>query len=77
MGKNAEPKKEWRSSSPDQMGQCLHEEIEEILTLLAGSIRVSRRVTRQGTTRLVNVLYTFDCKRVTPAVIQKKQPGLV
>ena len=44
MGKNAEPQKEC---------QCLHEEIEEISTLLAWSTRVSRRVTRQrGLTRL-------------------------
>ena len=30
------------------LAQCLHERIEEISTLLAWSIRVSTKVTRQG-----------------------------
>ena len=48
-------------TSSGQMGKCLHEEIEEISTLLAaGSTRVSRRVTCRG-----------DSTRA------KKQPGVV
>ena len=36
---------------PGQMGRCLHEEIEDISTLLAGSTRVLRRVTRPAGTK--------------------------
>ena len=66
------------------MGQCLHEEIEEISTLLAGSTRVSRRVTRQGgLTRLdyrfhVNAYKHLTAKGLPAAVIQpglKSNPG--
>ena len=66
------------------MGHCLHEEIEEISTLLAGSTRVSRRVTRQGElTRLdyrfhVNAYKHLTAKGLPAAVIQlgvKSNPG--
>ena len=69
---------------PGQMGHCLHEEIEEISTLLAGSTRVSRRVTRQGgLTRLdyrfhVNAYKHLTAKGLPAAVIQlgvKSNPG--
>ena len=75
-------------TSPGQMGQCLHEETEVISILLAGSIRVSRSVTRQGgLTRLDYCFYlnaykhlTAKAKRVTrcgDSTRAKKQPGLV
>ena len=66
------------------MGHCLHEEIEEISTLLAGSTRVSRGVTRQGgLTRLdfrshVNTYKHLTAKGLPAAVIQlgvKSNPG--
>ena len=70
---------------PGQMAHCLHEEIEEISTLLAGSTRVSRRVTRQGgLTRLdyrqfhVNAYKHLTAKGLPAAVIQlgvKSNPG--
>ena len=61
------------------MGQCLLGKIEEISTLLAGSTRVSRRVTQQG--GLTRVEYCFQinaykhltAKGLPAAVIQ---PGL-
>ena len=71
---------------PGQISQCLHEETEEISNLLAGSTRVSRRVTRQGgLTQLdycfhVNAYKHLTAKGLPAAVIQpgvKKQPGLV
>ena len=58
------------------MGHCLHEEIEETSTPLAGSTRVSRRVTRQGgLTRLdyrfhVNAYKHLTAKGLPAAVIQ-------
>ena len=61
------------------MGRCLHEETEEISTLLAGSTRGSRKVTRQGgLTRLdyffhVNAYEHLTAKGLPAAVIQ---PGL-
>ena len=66
------------------MGHCLHEEIEEISTPLAGSTRVSTRVTRQGgLTRLdyrfhVNAYKHLTAKGLPAAVIQlgvKSNPG--
>ena len=66
------------------MGHCLHEEIEEISTFLAGSTRVSRRVTRQrGLTRLDYRFHVIAYKHLTAkglpaAVIQlgvKSDPG--
>ena len=71
-------------TSPGSDGQCLHEEIEEISTLLAGSTRVSRRVTQQeGLTRLdysfpVNAYKHLTAKGLSAAVIQlglKSNPG--
>ena len=71
-------------TSPGQMGQCLHEEIEEISTLLAVSTRVLRTVTRQGgLTRLdycfhVNAYKHLTAKGLPAAVIQpglKSNPG--
>ena len=71
-------------TSPGQMSQCLHEEIEEISTLLARSTRVSRRVTRQGgLTRLdycfhVNTHKHLTAKGLPDAMIQlgqKSNPG--
>ncbi|KAK2546918.1 hypothetical protein P5673_033338, partial [Acropora cervicornis] len=69
-------KKNGVQTIPGQMGHCLHEEIEEISTLLAGSTRVSRRVTRQGgLTRLdyrfyVNAYKHLTAKGLPAAVIQ-------
>ena len=69
---------------PGQMGHCLHEEIEEISTLLARPTRVSRRVTRQGgLTRLdccfhVNASKHLTAKGLPSAVTQpevKRNPG--
>ena len=69
---------------PCQMGQCLHEEIEEISTLLAGSTRVSRRVTRQGGLTWLdyyfhaNAYKHLTAKGLPAAVIQpgiKSNPG--
>ena len=72
------------------MGHCLHEEIGEISALLAGSIRVSRRATRQGgltgLTGLTQLDYRFHvnayrhltAKGLPAAVIQlglKSNPG--
>ena len=66
------------------MGQCLQKEIEEISTLLAGSIRVSRKVTRQGGLTLldyffhVNAYEHLTAKGLPAAVIQpglKSNPG--
>jgi len=66
------------------MGHCLHGEIGEISALLAGSTRVSRRVTRQGgLTRLdyrshVNAYKHLTVKGLPAAVIQlglKSNPG--
>ena len=71
-------------TSPGSDGQCLHEEIEEISTLLAGSTRVSRRVTQQeGLTRLdysfpVNAYKHLTAKGLSAAVIElglKSNPG--
>ena len=65
-------------------GHCLHEETEEISTLLARSTRVSRRVTRKGgLTRLdyfshVNTSKHLTAKGLPAAVIQpevKSNPG--
>ena len=61
---------------PGRMGHCLHEETGEISALLAGSTRVSRRVTRQGgLTRLdyrshVNAYKHLTAKGLPAAVIQ-------
>ena len=61
------------------MGRCLHEETEDISTLLVWSTRVSRKVTRQGgLTRLdyffhVNAYEHLTAKGLPTAVIQ---PGL-
>ena len=69
---------------PGQIRQCLHEEIEEISTLLAGSTRVLGRVTRQeGLTRFdycfhVNAYKHLTAKGLPAAVIQpglKSNPG--
>ena len=66
------------------MGECLHEESEEISTFLAGSTRVSRRVTRRGgLTGLdycfhVNAYKYLTAKGLPAAVIQlglKSNPG--
>ena len=63
---------------------CLHEDIEEISTLLAGSTRVLRRVTRQGgLTQFdycfhVNAHKHLTAKGLPAAVIQpgvKSNPG--
>ena len=64
---------------PGQIRQCLHEEIEEISTLLAGSTRVLRRVTRQGgLTRFDHCLHVNAYKHLTakglPAAVT--QPGV-
>ena len=76
-------KKNYVQTIPGRMGHCLHE-IEEISTLLAGSTRVSRRVTRQGgLTRLdyrfrVNAYKHLTAKGLPAAVIQhgvKSNPG--
>ena len=65
-------------------GHCLHEETEEISTLLARSTRVSRMVTRQGgLTRLdycfhINAFKHLTAKGLPAAVIQpevKSNPG--
>ena len=57
-------------TSPGQMGQCLHEEIEEISTLLAKSTQVSRRVTRQGgLTRLDHYFHVNAYKHLTVKVL--------
>ena len=66
-------------ADPGQISQCLHEETEEISTLLAGSTRVLRRVTRQGgLTRIdycfhVNASKHLTAKGLPAAVIQ---PGV-
>ena len=63
---------------PGRMGQCLHEEIEEISALLAGSTQVSREVTRQGgLTQLdycihVNAYKHLTAKGLPAAVIQPR-----
>ena len=89
MGENAEPQKKQNIKSdvqtiPGQIRQCLHEEIEEISTLLAGSTRVLGRVTRQeGLTRFdycfhVNAYKHLTAKGLPAAVIQpglKSNPG--
>ena len=77
MGKNAEPQKERPENEPGQMTHCLHEETEDISTLLARSTRVSRRVTRL-VTQLDYCLHANACKYLTakrlPAAVI--QPGL-
>ena len=69
---------------PGQTRQCLHEEIEEISTLLAGSTRVLRKVTRQGGLTWLdyyfhaNAYKHLTAKGLPPAVIQpgvKSNPG--
>ena len=69
---------------PGQIRQCLHEEIEEISNLLAGSTRVLRRVTRQGGLTWfdycfhVNAYKHLTAKGLPAAVIQpgvKSSPG--
>ena len=66
------------------MGHCLHGEIEQISALLAGSTRVSRRVTQQGgLTQLdycshVNAYKHLTVKGLPAALIQlgvKSNPG--
>ena len=79
MGENAEPQKSDVQTIPGQIRQCLHQEIEEISTLLAGSTRVLRRVTRQGgLTQLdycfhVNAYKHLTAKGLPATVIQ---PGV-
>ena len=48
MGENAEPQKGDVQTIPGQTRQCLHEEIEEISTLLAGSTRVLEGLPGKG-----------------------------
>ena len=69
---------------PGQIRQCLHEEIEEISTLLAGSTQVLRRVTRKGGLTWfdycfhVNAYKHLTAKELPAAVIQpgvKSNPG--
>ena len=69
MGKNASRKTSDVQKSLGQMGQCLQEEIEEILALVAGSTQVSRRLTWLDYCCHVNAYKHLNAKGLPAEVI--------